>query len=391
MTDPQVSPAPSTAPPEPPPMPDSAPTMKPPVEPVDNAALVDSLIRSSTLPQNTAVVPPYGQSTVQTVSVAGAQDPSAGGIGQSVNTKKKGSKVGILLAVVILLLVTLPIGIYYISKKDVRLTDNRSQAAACTICADGESFCQIGNNGELSGFVCNCLLGFPETSGGKCDYNCGTKDVERCPVPGGLPDPEDFSCKDHPDAILNGRCIEPKPGHTISVVNHYKCPGNPAPNTSPIPTPAGCSGNPTTYRNVTTPICFEEGYCGTQQIDAAGGPYLCFISTYECLPSPTDQPADNTSTPTPSSTPIPGQCTRIKVYKDEASVDPSTLKVGDVIQIAVAGTNATKGRIRVNGGDWTETDVKNGSGEYYIAYTVPSILPPNYTIEAEVLTNGEWK
>ncbi len=96
------------------------------------------------------------------------------------------------------------------------------------------------------------------------------------------------------------------------------------------------------------------------------------------------------SKPTPTMRPGP-QCSRIRVYKDGAQVtDLSTLKAGDTIQIGVAGTNATKGRIRVNGGAWDQTTKKNSSNEYVIDFTIPPGTV-DFTIEAEVYGNRQWQ
>ncbi|MBI5614306.1 hypothetical protein HY947_05250 [Candidatus Gottesmanbacteria bacterium] len=103
-------------------------------------------------------------------------------------------------------------------------------------------------------------------------------------------------------------------------------------------------------------------------------------------------PPGGTGTPPPGTGTLPpgGQCTRIKVYKDTVAVDPATLKAGDAVVLAVAGTNASKGRIRVNGGSWNESSTLNAQNEYTVAFTIPAGTT-NFSIEAEVLVNGAWK
>ncbi|MEK7591977.1 MAG: hypothetical protein AAB508_01130 [Patescibacteria group bacterium] len=101
----------------------------------------------------------------------------------------------------------------------------------------------------------------------------------------------------------------------------------------------------------------------------------------------TNPPPGGTGTPPP---PPGGQCTRIKVYKDAIAVDPKTLKAGDAVVLAVAGANASKGRIRVNGGSWNESSTLNAQNEYTVAFTIPTSTL-NFSIEAEVLVNGAWK
>ncbi len=97
-------------------------------------------------------------------------------------------------------------------------------------------------------------------------------------------------------------------------------------------------------------------------------------------------------TPTPTATPTPAaQCQRIKVYKGGTVIsDLTTLRTGDQVELAVVGTNATKARIRVNGGSWNETSTKNSAGEYTVAFTIP-VATFNFTIEAEVFQSGLWQ
>lgn len=99
-----------------------------------------------------------------------------------------------------------------------------------------------------------------------------------------------------------------------------------------------------------------------------------------------------TSTPTPpiaTATPTPA-CKNIKIYKDDVVVDPATLKAGDAVVLGVKGDSATKGRIRVNGGTFTETTTKNSTDHYTINFTIPTGVT-SFTIEAEVFIDGSWK
>jgi hypothetical protein len=92
----------------------------------------------------------------------------------------------------------------------------------------------------------------------------------------------------------------------------------------------------------------------------------------------------------PTATPAP-QCRNIKIYKDNAVVDPTTLRAGDAVVLTVKGdTSATKGRIRVNGGTFTESTTKNASNEYTVDFTIPSGVT-TFTIEAEVFISGAWR
>lgn len=84
-------------------------------------------------------------------------------------------------------------------------------------------------------------------------------------------------------------------------------------------------------------------------------------------------------------------CRDIKIYKGDTEVDPSTLKAGDAVVLALKGLgNPTKARFRVNGGAWTETTTKNGKSEYTLDFTVPSGVT-QFTIEGELFVLGKWR
>ena len=112
-----------------------------------------------------------------------------------------------------------------------------------------------------------------------------------------------------------------------------------------------------------------------------------------CNPSsPAGPPPPGVGTPPPGTeTPPPPapQCLSIKVYKGTQIVVPATLQVGDQVEIAVAGGVATKARVRINGGSWTETTTKNTAGEFTVDWTVPANTT-NVSMEAEIFVNGAW-
>lgn len=83
------------------------------------------------------------------------------------------------------------------------------------------------------------------------------------------------------------------------------------------------------------------------------------------------------------------QCANLKIYKGGQVVTPSTLRAGDQVQLAIAGTGATKGRVRVNGGSWIETTTKNSAGEFIVDFTIPAATT-NFSVEGEILVNGTW-
>lgn len=160
----------------------------------------------------------------------------------------------------------------------------------------------------------------------------------------------------------------------------------PTPTNSPTPTP---TPSPTpTPTNTPTPT-----------LTPTATPTRTPTPTYTGTPThtPTNTPSPTyTGTPTPSATYTPtptnlvgGQCLAIRVYLNGVPVNPNTLRAGDTIELAVAGTYA-KARLRVNGGQWTETVQKNAAGEFFITYTLPLNIF-QFTVEAEIFVNGQWQ
>lgn len=286
--------------------PPEQPVIPVPITNQNAASLVDSLISQTTPP---------------------VQSPQTKPTTDGGNQPKKRSSFGIMLAGVLLLMITLPIGIYFVAQQNTRLTEQRSCAA------DGD----CGGGGPYAN----------ETAPpGPCN--------------------EQWCCHQYKDRTcfwqLNGRtgCL-----CTGTTCNSWGAWG-------------ACHKD--------TCKCIKERYCS----DGSNSTYqIASCDEETCTPcdSPT-QPPNHTITITPTT--LPGQCTRIRVYKNGVSIDPNTLSVGDVVQLACAGTNAEKARIRVNGGGWGETSVKNDEGEYFISYTIPAGVA-SFTIESEIFTNNEWK
>ena len=107
-------------------------------------------------------------------------------------------------------------------------------------------------------------------------------------------------------------------------------------------------------------------------------------------PTATPTRPASTATPTTGTTPV---CQNIKIYKERVVLvtDLSSLRAGDDVVLAVKGNlNPTKAHFRVNGGTWTETTFKNGSGEFTLTYTIPTGVT-EFVIEGEVFTNGAWR
>lgn len=172
---------------------------------------------------------------------------------------------------------------------------------------------------------------------------------------------------------------------------------------SPTPTkPAGSTNTPTnTPTRTPTPTqnpqcgatCTSNTQCPQNHTCSAGKCVLtaCLQEGVSCSADKCTLTPTVTVTYTPTPTTITGQCQNIKVYKNGQVVNPNSLLPGDSIVLAVVGTNATKARIRVNGGTFTETSTKNDAGEYILNFTIPSSGTTTFTIEAELFIGETWR
>lgn len=116
-------------------------------------------------------------------------------------------------------------------------------------------------------------------------------------------------------------------------------------------------------------------------------------------PTPTS-PSPPTATPTPT-LPPGGTCELIRVY-DAGGADITQaiaagtrkLAIGEQITIATSKGNAAKARFRIQGiADWAENDPsKTTATEYRLSINIPSMLTQAQgTFEVEVFINGQWK
>jgi hypothetical protein len=271
------------------------------------------------------------------------------------NKSKKKKGMSILIAGLLMLLISLPVAVYYISQRN-NLTEQRSCAAGDGECTPGP---YAGTNAPTG--TCNS----PD-----CCQNWGNK---TCFWKG---------------AAVGGHCM---------------C-------TSDTCASGGWSGWGACHLDSCK--CVEVQYCGdglTYQIRGCSGCGSCNeTSAPTSPPGPPGNPSSppgSTHTPTPrpgstnTPTPIIGSCRNIKIYLDgEVVNDLTTLKPGNNIVIAVAGVNATAGMIRVNSGNWHPRPdhpedpplTKNSQGEFILPFTIPDGTT-YFVIESEVLVNGIWQ
>ncbi|MEK7587321.1 MAG: hypothetical protein AAB457_00705 [Patescibacteria group bacterium] len=376
-------------PPEKPPEVPPPPTPTPPVTPTDaptptESALVDTIIHESESAKTVGsgrlpdpITPPPEPATPPVVPPP---------------PKKKSAGKGFVTAILFLLLLTVPIAVYYISQTK-QLADIRNRAAlVCggyppVTCSNGSQACKLSQCPPPSscgpaGKSCNDVS--------NCGTGCSTQNWVCVGVSG------QKTCQQHgPEDQCPG-------GGACTKVNAYRCDG--------LDSGGQC------HQNLRTDVGdFAAGRthaagCGqVDQVCRGGSRDNLGCGSFEIVnstcgtttttpptpppggtPQPTPQPTTPPPGPTVTPTPVVLQCTRIRVYKNNAQVDPTTLLPGDAVVLAVAGSNATKGRIRVNGSVWTESTTLNSSSEYTAPFTVPTGIT-SFTVEAEVFNNGVWQ
>ena len=163
-------------------------------------------------------------------------------------------------------------------------------------CQAGQTSCQQNSSGKNTGYNCTCITALDPN-----DWQCTTQDLKTCPTEGGV-DPNAGYCDPVNKVKIVGRCLKADAGSKISVAYKYKCKDQFADMSG------GCQQNETVVRN-TSSVCFDDNFCGTQQIDLqnAGS---CFISVADKIGCNTVQPTTKptlipTVTPKPTITPKP--------------------------------------------------------------------------------------
>lgn len=351
--------------------------------------------------------------------------------------KPRKTSKGVLLAMLFFLFITIPLSVFYVAQQR-QLADLRSRAIdsrATDTCPLGTSCISVescsargGSPGEscdqrsrrkiccalsptpsssftgcLTGSLCmhrdDCKRedGILGKSCGRADYVCCTLRTTRSSSSNQADTA--FPEQSTPTVKKSGRCsvtnystsmapvdchyygIDGKPSGTgkfQGMCAFYHCP-------SGCPQAGGCNDG-------TQDVWLEFGPCNSGklgenecgQIDTVDNNRVYCAPIGSCDSKIQCEPTCQRSTP-------PGpQCHNIKIYKNNEVVDPTTLQPGDNVVLAVVGANATKGRLRINGGDWKVTTDKNNKGEFILDFTIPSGVT-QFTIEAEVFKDGVWK
>jgi hypothetical protein len=355
----------------------------------------------------------------------------AGAAASGVKFGKK-SHTGVIVATLLLFLVTLPLSVIFISNRN-QLSDVRSRAS--------EVYPTTQEQCQAAGGACNTESGCQSRGGteyGTCNTNgarivcCKLSGPAACPALGGTCSPQGDEC----DAGDKGRycCVKSISGSiTWQPKTWATCPqgtatcpwtetnGNCCPSSvDACDYTAGgvkCIADPFNshcekwgdgtcpggggrwagvhyYTDCTTEGCGKDSSLTCVKNADGKGHNLCrnnsCPSDTDCICNGTPPPTTNTATPTP----IPGgQCDAINIYKDGIIVtDLNSLKAGDVIAVWVKGTNATKARVRLNGGAYTEATISDNTNTWYIVpdVTIPSGVS-SIVIESEVFVNSQWQ
>lgn len=341
---------------------------------------------------------------------------------------EKKSHKGVLMAILLFFLISVPVIGVFVSQR-ANIADLRNLAVynsqPCNPLVDTASICQ---NGDL--YKCQSDLKWHLESSGICSTDStptpvpdcrtlGCPQFQRCEptVTGGWSCQQDAECTKNSDCtrenyvcdIPNGRCIlracTPPVGKCVTfgecptgqnqdgrcgdssgiIVGQCCALSVNVPTITPAPSPT-----PTIIDTITPTQPPNQ----TPQPTSPGGGND---------PTPTNPPGNTvaptaTRTPTPnpshSPTPVIGQCQNIKIYKNDVVIvpGPTTLAANDVIKIAVAGTNATEARIKINNElAWRTSTTKNTAGEWTFDYTIPSTGVTTFTIIAELFIGGVWQ
>jgi len=298
------------------------------------------------------------------------------------------SRKSILMAILLFLLLTVPLGVFYVSQEE-QLADLRSRAAlgpyptatpgTCQL--SDESIC-VGNNptgacylgGDGNQYWCRKLAGNPgKEITGSTSCNC--------------PSPYTWGPRQEYGVwwCFNSASICTPTGETAeqcALLPGVLLPGCPQPTAVP-PSP---------------PPTVPPGVTPTRTPTPTQGPTPTRTPTPTLIPTAVITP---TRTPTPTQPPIGGMCELIRVYDANgqditAAVANGTrkLSIGETVILATTKGNATKSRFRIQGiTSFEENDPAITTGtEYRRSIQIPStITQAHASFETEVFVDGVWK
>lgn len=318
---------------------------------------------------------------------------------QSSRRGKTGARV--VLVGVLLMLITLPLAVYYISQQQ-QVSDIRSRAVdlapyPTTVedCGFAAQDCAFGYTQVANGCTCK-----PDPYvtiqpvGGPCGGNnvCATGVYcysGTCHIQG----PDGHTCSDHDPCALGQSCVHDpaspqSAGTCVFNTDTGSCGRN-----KDTGAPVCCyktGGSKTKCDGSNAGGTYGAPVCEGKRLECSNGTYWCTLDVTGCATGGGGGGSGGSNN-TPTPTPVVAQCTAISVYKGDVLVtDYSTLMAGDVITVAVAPGTATAAHVRVNGGIWQQTTATNSSGAFIVSFPIPSGVT-SVTIEAEIFVDGVWK
>jgi hypothetical protein len=320
----------------------------------------------------------------------------------------------ILFIIITMVLLALPAILYFSQKNpiaDIRSRANPYNGNACDICTQNAADCTdpppqglggskgTGTNCSSSLFCCSLPSApsptaiHPTPTSTNCigAHNCKVVTLDQCS--------KDGSCNgDTTKTFQYQLCYDT---NNEAIKCFYRCEDDSScMNITPTPTNITCywvTNNQCGFHCSCDETDVADKYCDTVPVSYWGS--RCDSTTgVNCCSGPSNTPKPNS--PTPTSPPI-SACLNVKIYKNDVVVDPTTLRTGDIIILAVKGTEDTiKAHFRINGtqlpGDsdtdpnWTESITTNSAGEYIsVPYTIQSGTI-HILIEAEIYANNAW-
>jgi hypothetical protein len=371
--------APSGAPPEPPPPSPVTPSFGT-IDSKPTPSTTDAThTEKNTTPQSTVI--PHVETTLPTSApinprIAIQEQPTEtqnipGFINPNTPPPKNKSKVGILIAGLLLLLVTIPVAVYYVSQSQ-QLADSRSRASTGPYPGVATSTPSIPPGGDSCRYV---VGGGTVSVAGDCSGYTFRALVFQCNGSASLGN--QGRCEDkgiHPgfESIVSDNTVAGN-GASVSIGGIPNCKSRQA-DLTVVGRPAdGLSGDELPGTPRVENFVIQDGSCSS-------------------LPS---------DTPNPTITTTPQQCQSLLVYNTDGSDITAAIKdgshklsVGDHIILATPKGQATNAHFRIQGlTDYQDHDPAISTAtEYRLNVQIPAtVTQAQGNFELEIFIDGAWK
>lgn len=383
-------------------------------------------------------VPPMNSSTVQQVTDTGSAAPidtPTDSFIPTISTPKKKFGGGKIIATILgLFLLVGGVGAGIVLTQQQQVLAPKAVSPGGCVCVDSKGL-DAGSGNCRSNGSCDC--GANKVKNNKCtsSNNPGPGNGSACANTSG-------SCKGKNAGEIIDVCYQGSHGspdndlslqcqgtglNPICAANIINTPGacgsTPGGNSGGSgPTGTGCAPGYTAYTSpacqdhvfteckngqlCTTPVydCFKNGTghsCGPTQCNNTATNVVCSGTqngTQTCVNSPTCSTGGNSPTPTPTATPIGGQCTNIKAYSATwvllTAAQLSTQTVGTTINFCVTGTTTAgtfdEAQFTINTVQQAITTTKRpGNQDFCQSYVIPAATTTfNITAKIHHVTLG---